>query len=242
MTFPVLTFDEIDSTNSEAARRALAGERGPMWLTARRQTAGRGRQGRVWQGASQNLAATLLITTQKPPMQAAQAAFVAALAAADLAAAFVPPSAVTLKWPNDVLIGGMKACGVLVESGAAPAGGLWLAIGVGANLADAPTDTPYPATTFGAHGVRPTPDAALEALDEAFAQWLSVWEGEGFEPLRAAWLSRAHGLGQPASVRLGGEPLDGVIEGMDADGALLLRVETGTLKRITAGDIIFGGS
>jgi BirA family biotin operon repressor/biotin-[acetyl-CoA-carboxylase] ligase len=195
----------------------------------------------VWQGASENLAATLLLTTQKPPMQAAQVAFVAALAAADLAAAFAPSAAVSLKWPNDVLIGGAKACGVLVESGAAPAGGLWLAIGVGANLAAAPADTPYPATTLAAHGVKPTPDAALEALDEAFAHWLSIWDGQGFEPLRAAWLSRAHGLGKPAAVRFGGALVEGVIEGMDADGALLLRVETGTLKRITAGDILFGG-
>jgi BirA family biotin operon repressor/biotin-[acetyl-CoA-carboxylase] ligase len=241
MNFPVLTFDELDSTNSEAARRASAGECGPVWLTARRQTAGRGRQGRIWRGASENLAATLLLTTEKPPMLAAQIAFVAALAAADLAAAFTAPAAVTLKWPNDVLVGGAKACGVLVESGAAPGGGLWLAVGVGANLASFPTDTPYPATSFSAHGVKPTPDVALEALDDAFAHWLATWEEQGFEPLRAAWLDRAHGLGQPAFVTLGTEPTTGVIEGMDVDGALLLRVETGTLKRITAGDIIFGG-
>ena len=236
MRFPVLTFPELDSTNSEAARRAQAGERGPLWITAKSQTAGRGRQGRVWQGGEGNLTATLLLTIQKSPAHAARIAFVAALAAGDLAAAFVAPDLVTLKWPNDVLIEGMKACGVLIETGASPAGGLLLAIGVGANLASAPSDTPYPATSFATHGQTPSPEAALDVLDFAFAYWLETWDGEGFEPIRAAWMARAHGLGQAATVG----DVSGTIEGIDADGALLLRVPAGTVRRITAGDVIFG--
>ena len=240
MHVPVLIFPELDSTNSEAARRARSGEPGPLWITTTTQTAGRGRQGRAWQGGQGNLAATLLLSTHKPPAQAAQVAFVAALAAADMAADFVPSGRVTLKWPNDVLIGGAKACGVLVETGAAEGGGLWLAVGVGANLAGAPDDTPYPATHFGAEGRTPSPEEALEALDAAFAHWLDIWVGQGFEPVRIAWTARAYGLGQTASVALSGEAINGVAQGLDADGALLLRGPEGTVRRITAGDVIFG--
>jgi BirA family biotin operon repressor/biotin-[acetyl-CoA-carboxylase] ligase len=240
MHAPVLHFPELDSTNSEAARRAAADERGHLWITAERQTAGRGRRGRAWQGASGNLTATLLLTTDTSPADAAQVAFVAALAVADMACAFVGSNLVTLKWPNDLLVGGGKAGGVLIETGGAPSGGLWLAIGVGVNLAEAPTDTPYPAASLAAHGPAPSRDDALEALDAGFTHWLAVWEQFGFEPLRAAWTARAHGLGQPCTVQLGDRTVTGVNEGLNASGALLLRVGA-AVQQITAGDVIFGG-
>ncbi len=241
MRFPVLNFTELDSTNSEAARLAQAGEAGPLWIAAERQTAGRGRRGRVWQGASGNLAATLLLTPDKTPAQAAQMAFVAALALADMAAAFVSDNLIRVKWPNDLLVGGAKAGGILIDSGAAPSGGLWLAVGVGGNLADAPKDTPYPATSLAAQGAKPSPADALAALDAGFSRWLDVWETQGFEPIRAAWMGRAHGLGQACTVSFGDRTVTGTHEGLDADGALLLRVGA-AVQRITAGDVIFGGA
>ena len=237
---PVRRYGELDSTNSEAARLAQAGEAGPLWLLAERQTAGRGRRGRAWQGASGNLAATLLLTTSQAPADAARVAFVAAVAVADMVGAFAPPELVKLKWPNDVLIGAAKACGVLIETGAAPQGGLWMAIGIGVNLAAAPSGTPYPATCLAAHGPAPSPDDALARLDAAFQHWRDVAETEGFEPVRRAWTARAYGLGQPCTVSLGERAVTGINDGLDADGALLLRVGAGR-QRITAGDVIFGG-
>lgn len=238
--FPVRHFAELDSTNSEAARLAQAGETGPLWITAEHQTAGRGRRGRVWLGASGNLAATLLLTTQQPPAQAAQLAFVAALALADMACAVVPKTLVRVKWPNDLLVAGAKAGGVLIETGWTAGGGLWLAVGVGANLTDAPTDTPYPATSLAAHGATPSRAAALEALDAGFARWLAVWDAQGFGPIRAAWTDRAHGLGEVCTVALSDRKVAGANAGLDDDGALLLRVGA-AVQRITAGDVIFGG-
>ena len=112
---PIEALDEVDSTNAEARRRAEGGEAGPLWITAKRQTAGRGRRGRNWETGEGNLAATLLLTTARPPAEAAQISFVAALAVADLAGAYVPASLVSLKWPNDPLIAGKKTSGVLIE-------------------------------------------------------------------------------------------------------------------------------
>ena len=242
---PVLLLDQTDSTNAEARRRAEAGETGPLWITARRQTAGRGRRGRAWESDTGNLFATLLITTRKPPAEAAQVTFVAALAVADLLDAFAPPSLVTIKWPNDVMLAGEKASGVLVESGAHPAGGLWLAVGIGVNLAHAPTGTERPATALAQHlrgdvAAPPTAESAGTRLAQAFAVWLERWCAMGFEPILDAWTARATGLNGPATARLGHETVEGRAEGVAADGALKLRLADGTLRLISAGDVFFG--
>jgi BirA family biotin operon repressor/biotin-[acetyl-CoA-carboxylase] ligase len=241
----ILTFEELDSTNAEARRRAVAGERGPVWLMARRQTAGVGRRGRAWDGGEGNLTATLLLTLDKPPMEVSQLAFVAGLAAWTAITAYVPAGAVTLKWPNDVLIQGHKACGMLIESGPAAADGTWAAVGIGLNLASYPEAVERPATSVADHlsgdmlGV-PSPDQALAVLAETFDVTLQLWLSKGFEPIREAWLARAEGLGGPCTARLERETVAGVAEGLDADGALLLRLPGGMLRRITAGDVFFG--
>ena len=241
----VLRLETVDSTNAEARRRAEAGETGPLWITARRQTAGRGRRGRAWETGAGNLAATLLTTTGKPPAEAAEIAFVAALAVADLALAQVPDALVRLKWPNDVLVDGRKVSGVLIESGARPDGRLWLAVGVGVNLKSAPVAADRPATTLADHlraevAAPLSPDAALKVLAGAFDQRVTVWDTYGFEPIRTAWTARAD-LGRACQVRLDQETLLGVAEGLEADGALRLRLDGGGVRRITAGDVFLPG-
>ena len=212
---------------------------------ARRQTAGVGRRGRAWEGGEGNLMATLLLTLDKPPVEVAQLAFVAGLAAWTAITAHVPAGAVTLKWPNDVLIQGRKVCGMLIESGPAVAGGTWAAVGIGVNLASYPEAVERPATSVVDHlsnGMlrAPSPDQALAILAETFDVTLGLWLSQGFQPIREAWLARAEGLGGPCTARLERETLSGVAEGLDADGALLLRLPDGMLQRITAGDVFFG--
>ena len=242
MDIPVLAFDEIDSTNAEARRRAEAGEAGPLWITAARQSAGRGRRGRNWSTEGGNLAATLLDTTDLPPVEAAQISFIAALAVGDLARRYIPPARVGLKWPNDLMIDGKKAAGILVESGQRPDGRLWLAIGIGVNLAHSPDLPDRPTTSIAEAGAAPPPPReALDHLATAFAAWMGVWRQQGFTAIAEAWTVRAHGLGQPCVARPGSEVLRGVAEGLDIDGALRLRLEDGSVRRITAGDVFFEG-
>ena len=242
---PVLLLDQTDSTNADARRRADAGETGPLWIVARRQSDGRGRRGRAWDSDAGNLFATLLTTTRKSPAEAAQVTFIAALAVADLLDSWAPASVVTIKWPNDVMLAGEKAAGVLVESGAHPAGGLWLAVGIGVNLIHAPEGTERPATAL-AHHLRgdvtapPAVEAAAARLAEAFDVWITRWETLGFEPILDAWRARTAGLQGPAVARLGRETVEGVAEGVAADGALKLRLADGSLRLISAGDVFFG--
>lgn len=241
---PIVVLGEIDSTNAEARRRAEAGEAGPLWLVGLRQTAGRGRRGRAWETGEGNLAATYLFRTDKPPAEAAQVSFVAALAVADMLAEYVPASLVSLKWPNDPLLGGLKVSGILVESGSSPAGGLWIAVGIGVNLKRKPIDSERPATSIATYREIPPPHPteAIEALAGAFERWCRAWTTLGFPAIADAWTARAHGLGEPCTARLGTETVEGIAEGLDADGALRLRLDDGRVRRITAGDVFFGAA
>lgn len=242
---PIEVLDETDSTNAEARRRAEAGATGPLWIVARRQTAGRGRRGRKWESESGNLTSTLLQLTRKSPAEAAQVTFVAALAVVNLLDAFTPAERVTIKWPNDVLLASEKAAGILVESGVHASGALWLAVGIGVNLAHAPDATERPATSMATHlrsdiAYPPSPEAAAGVLADAFAVWFDRWETLGFQPILDAWTARAGGLAGPCVARLGHETLNGLAEGVEGDGALRLRLPSGELRLISAGDVFFG--
>jgi BirA family biotin operon repressor/biotin-[acetyl-CoA-carboxylase] ligase len=247
MSVPVLWLDTVDSTNAEARRRAEGGDAGPLWIAARNQTAGHGRRGRPWSTLPGNLAATLLTASPLAAAEAAGVSFVAALAVADLACAYVPEALVALKWPNDVLLDGRKLSGVLVESGPKAGGGVWLAVGVGVNLAAAPADVERPAAALAQHlapdrGAPPAPDEALNVLAAAFDRWNSVWAEGGLAPILAAWSGRSRGLPGPCTARLANETLAGNAEGLDSEGCVRLRLPDGRLRRIAAGEVYFGGS
>jgi BirA family biotin operon repressor/biotin-[acetyl-CoA-carboxylase] ligase len=238
---PITVLDWVDSTNAEARRRAEAGDAGPLWICARQQTEGRGRRGRSWSMGEGDLAATLLTVTDRPPAEAAQVSFVAALAAADLVQSWIDPGKVRVKWPNDVLVDGLKVSGILVESGRRDDGRLWLAVGIGVNLAVTPADVERPATSIaGAAGRAPSAAIALETLADRFAVWATIWRNFGLGPIADAWTQRAYGLGEACTARLGSETLEGIAEGLEPDGALRLRLGDGSVRRVSAGDVYFG--
>jgi BirA family biotin operon repressor/biotin-[acetyl-CoA-carboxylase] ligase len=234
-------FDVIDSTNEEARRLASGGEPNPVWIAAARQTAGRGRRGRVWESPAGNLAATLLIRPGKPAGECAQLSFAAALAAHEAICAFAPEAEIRVKWPNDVLANARKIAGILLESASTGTVPEWLAIGIGINLTHCPDGTEFPATALAALGITPpTPRDALTSLAAAFAKWYEIWRDGGFAPLRDAWLARAAGLGTRIRARLSDGDIWGMFEGIDETGALILREAHGKTRLIAAGEVFFG--
>lgn len=237
-----LVLDSIDSTNAEAARRARAGEPGPLWILAHRQTAGRGRQGRRWVAPEGNLSATLLLRPDQPTRAIAQLSFAACLAVAEAMDAVLPAGSVALKWPNDALVNGRKAAGVLLDCAGRGTHPDWVAIGVGINLTRMPDDAApgsAPPTCLTAEGAAAsTPEEALDRLAPRMEFWCGVHADQGFAPLRAAWLARAAGLGRRIEARLPDRVLTGIFEDVDTEGALVLRGPTGA-QRIAAADLIF---
>jgi BirA family transcriptional regulator, biotin operon repressor / biotin---[acetyl-CoA-carboxylase] ligase len=233
----IVRLDTVDSTNAEVLRRAGAGERGPLWIAARQQTAGRGRRGRPWLSAPGNLHATLLLIDPSQPAAAPQLGFVAGLALHDAAAHAAPALAasLTLKWPNDLLCKRRKIAGILVEGEGDP---LAVAIGVGVNCRSHPATTEHPATDFAANGAAVAAEGLLNALAAAMRERLRQWNrGAGFAAIRAAWLDRADGLGDRLLVRLAERETTGCFETIDEAGRLMLRHGDGSLEAIAAGEV-----
>ena len=234
-----LLLETVDSTNAEGFRRAPEVS-GALWILAREQSAGRGRRARPWASPPGNFHGTLVLRHGDPPARAALRSFAAALA---LHQAFVAltglPQAFALKWPNDVLLNGGKAAGILLEST-----GDVLCIGIGVNLITAPPADAVepgglpPVSLLAETGLRVTPEQFLNALAPAYAGWEARLRAEGFAPLRAAWLAQAARLGQPIRARTGTETREGLFETIDQDGNLILRMASGPVA-IPAADVFF---
>lgn len=231
----VVVHETIGSTNADALERARGGERGPLWIVARRQTAGRGRRGRTWVSEPGNLHATLLLTDPAPPERAAELSFVAALAVHDAICRLAPDLAprFTLKWPNDGLIDGAKFAGILIEGE-----GSAVATGIGVNCRHHPADTAFPATDLAAAGADLTADEVFEALSQAMIGRVVQWNrGRDFAAIRKDWLDRAYLLHQ--TVRIAGTDgeVTGRFETIDETGRLVLRQSDGGLQSVAAGDV-----
>ena len=240
--FSLICLPSVGSTNDEAKRLAEDGAAEGTLVWGLEQTAGRGRRGRGWHSPPGNLYMSAVLRPGKPATQSALIGFVAAVALADaLQDLGLASDRLRLKWPNDVLVDKAKVAGILVET-AAIAGETppWLVLGMGVNLAHAPEDTPYPAATLRAVGLaKLTVEGLLEALAGRLAEWYGRWLAEGFAPVRAAWLNRATGLGEPIEVRLDQESLQGRFVALEEDGALSLELPQGDRRRVTVGDVFF---
>jgi BirA family transcriptional regulator, biotin operon repressor / biotin---[acetyl-CoA-carboxylase] ligase len=237
--FRLAAHDVLGSTNAQALTEARQGDKGPLWVVAREQTAGRGRRGREWVSAPGNLYATLLLLDPAPAEAAPQLAFVTGLAVHDaiIERARDLGEALALKWPNDVLYANRKLAGILIESEMA-ANRLAVAVGIGVNCTRHPAQTSFPATDLDEAGQKVAPESLLYALSHTMMRRLDQWKrGAGFAQIRADWLKRATGLGREITVRLAGREASGHFEGLDDAGQLLLRLGDGRLQTITAGDV-----
>lgn len=243
--YRLVALDKVASTNDEAMRLAREGAEDGTLVWAREQTAGRGRQGRVFASPPGNLYLSLVLRPDCRLSEAVQLGFVAGLAVGDAIGSVAPPMLeITYKWPNDVLLNGRKVSGILLESSAAPDGDLaFLILGVGVNVRSHPEDTAFPATNLRFEGAQPSLDevAVLGAFARHFLSWTNRWLEDGFEPIRRAWLNHARGKGEAIQVRLPSETLSGTFHDLDATGALIVDLPDGGQRTVTAGDVFFPG-
>ena len=228
---------QTGSTSTDLAARLRAGEavREGDWLLADRQTAGRGRQGRVWFDGSGNfMGSTLVFPTAQDPAPSTLA-FVAGLAVHAAVARFLPAGQVPLlKWPNDVMLRKAKLAGVLLEQedGA-------VIVGIGVNLVNAPEIPGRETVALEPIGPAPSRDAFAELLAENFAIELERWRTFGLEPILRRWVGAAHPEGTALTVNVPGEvSLSGRFAGLAANGALQLRLADGTTQTIYAGEVL----
>lgn len=236
----VVYLPEVGSTNDEARRLAQAGAPEGTLVITDYQTTGRGRLDRRWEAPpSSSLLMSLVFRPPLAPHQVQRLMMVCGLAVAD-AVESVAGLPVGLKWPNDVVVAGAKAGGILTEIELEGERVSYAVVGLGLNVnldpGQLPQDLLMPATSLSHELGR---EVARLTLLRAFLRAVEsryVALKAGRSP-RAEWAERLITLGQPVAVSTPGSVLEGVAEGVDADGALLVRLAGGRLETVVAGDV-----
>ncbi len=230
----------LPSTQDAVKSKAHAGAPEGTVVQALVQEQGRGRQGNEWISPLGNLYMSVLLKPLCDVELAGQISFVAALAVSAGVGDFMAPGhEKTLKWPNDILVDGKKCAGILLESETGAGSRVDdLIIGIGVNVLAPPPErvgvgaVADPQKRVAIHPLR---DRILFYLDTYY----QVWKGQGFEPLRAAWLAQAHGLGHKITARLPGREEKGIFRGIDEKGALLLEIAPDNKIAITSAEVYF---
>jgi BirA family biotin operon repressor/biotin-[acetyl-CoA-carboxylase] ligase len=237
------TLSETPSTNSECLARARAGDPGFLWVTAEKQTSGRGRRGRSWASERGNLYASLLLIDPAAAERLSSLPLAIAVAVHQAIRTVLPPGGAPLevKWPNDVLIGRKKTCGILVEGERLDDGRQALVIGIGVNVSIMPDNPLYPVTCLREHGCAVSPEELFAHLFRSMAEVLDIWnEGHGIREIVARWRDVACGIGEKITVNLPDRSISGQFVGIDDKGLLILKTGAGTMMQIAAGDVFFG--
>jgi len=228
----ILQHVSLPSTMDEGRKLANTDALEFTVVQAYEQTAGRGRFGNQWSSPPGNLYMTVIFRPDMPVRACAQLSFVLALALADT----IEHAEARLKWPNDVLVDGKKIAGILLEM---ESGGKetpdYLLAGMGVNIASGPEGSAILCDYMPAVTVEEARDRLLENI----AHWYERWLFGHFDDIRSAWLSRAHGVGQEITARFADRSIDGIFEGLDKDGNLILRQANGDSRIISSGSIHF---
>lgn len=245
--------DETGSTNADltqACRAATWDEDGVRVRVAYRQTAGRGRQGRPWQGQA-GLTFSVAMPLALPPARLSGLSLAVGLAVAEALEQCDAAlgARIGLKWPNDLQIDGRKLAGILIESVPAGPQRLWAVIGIGLNLVrDARMEAALGRALAGvAEAITPfdaqrDPTRILGAVLARLACMRTQFVADGFAPMAQAWSARDAYRDEPVRLLHDGAVLaEGVARGVDAEGHLLLETAAG-LERIASGEVSLRGA
>ncbi len=234
----------LPSTSDIVMGAAEAGAEEGLAVLAYVQTKGRGSRGRNWDSPSGNCFVSVLLRPGGQITAAGAWPLIAALAVADAVLPLLPdPARLSLKWPNDVLLGDKKLGGILIDLAADSAGRLrWLVIGCGVNLAIAPTLPDRMAACLRDEGVdSPPPQLFARSLLASLGKWYMKWQEGELAWIHASWLARAHPIGTRLHVRYAGHDLHGHFAGLSPDGHLLLRITDG-IQTISSGEVMLAVS
>jgi BirA family biotin operon repressor/biotin-[acetyl-CoA-carboxylase] ligase len=241
MKFTILRFDSVGSTNTEALNQAKLGAGEGLCVVARRQTAGRGRHGRVWiSEPGAGLYFSLILRPKIANRFLPLITLTAAIAVYDTLTELygLKPD---IKWANDIHVGDKKICGILAEMTESDEG-LAIALGIGVNLKSSnfPPELVETATSIETEtNCAPDADALLQTLTRRLAEYYSVLNDEnGAEKIRREWARRSsYYAGKSVKVKLENETITGTTRGLEENGALRVETDGGEIKIIQAGDV-----
>jgi len=237
LNWVIETHAQVKSTQDIIKGMADMGQPEGQVVQAAVQTAGRGRHGRVWESQEGNLFLSLLLRPSCKAQDVGQLSLIAGLSLVQAIENFVSDDvALTLKWPNDVLLNGEKCAGLLLETELTDNGAVrWVALGLGVNVASAPRGLGAAINEFSKEGIlaEVLRDRFLKTMVNNYSDWLA----NGFRDLRQAWLSKAHEAGSPLTVKIGPQLEKGIFHDIDAYGNLRLKDAEHRLKTIGSGEV-----
>lgn len=228
-------YEEVESTN-DTAKELCSDQRENFYVvTAQRQTKGRGRRGRQWISQEGNLFFSLALEFETEKL--GSMVLLTSLSLLQTIKTYNPNADVALKWPNDVLLNNAKISGILIEKAI---GHYWV-IGIGVNIKKTPVskEINYDVISLEQSGIHTTADMFMKNFLQIFSQNMVLLETQGFDKLKNLWLKYAKDLGKTIKVQLEHKTLEGLFSGIDNNGFLLLKTETGIIT-ITAGEIFYG--
>ncbi len=244
-----LELEETASTNDATLELARSGAEEGLVVIAKRQTRGRGREGREWLSQEGNLFCSILLRPKSSPETAAQIGIICVTSLSHaLTNNFNLSSAnFAYKWPNDLLLNGRKVAGILLEGAVSNKKTDYVVAGTGVNLVHSPDikvepGRPSPSSIYQESGIRITPEELRSAYINEFITSYTIWQDKGFEFIRERWISRACNMGKEVTIKGASGEIKGTLMGMDSTGRLEIMLENGELRHISAGEIYFKGS
>ena len=243
--YKVESYESVDSTNRVALAKARDDE-DRLWIVSDEQTAGRARRGRQWSSPKGDLYASLLLTRNIAPENAAELGFVAGVSLADavkdiLAHNGVASDVVTLKWPNDMLLKDAKASGILLELQYITQSLYALVVGIGVNIIHVYKDAPYPTEAVANMGVKTDSAEVFKLLSKYWAENYDLYlSPNGREIVRKKWLGYAAHLGEELTITGNSRVIKGIFSGLDEKFNCVVTDCHGVETRVSAGDVHFG--
>ena len=235
--YTLIALNSTSSTNDDAkgiiiSHKDSSNHSLPCVITAKEQTAGRGRHGRIWQSLDGNLYMSVVMPITCALSNAAELSFIMGLAVYDVLKSLSEAMNISLKWPNDVYIDDKKIGGILLES-FPQIDDKCIVIGVGINVHDAPAD--LPATSLRAHNIDISTNNLLDIIMARFYHYHNIWKSDGFSKIRKIWIDRAYKIGQIVTVN----NITGIFESIDETGAMLIKESSfGTSHTISTAEIL----
>ncbi|AZF49946.1 MULTISPECIES: bifunctional biotin--[acetyl-CoA-carboxylase] ligase/biotin operon repressor BirA [unclassified Pseudomonas] len=237
LPWPIHIHDSIDSTNAEALRLVGAAQAAPVLVLAEQQTAGRGRRGRKWVSPfAQNIYYSLVLRIEDGLGQLEGLSLVVGLAVIQALRESGVQGAV-LKWPNDVLVGQKKIAGILLELVGDPADICHVVVGIGinVNMQKAEVDQQWTSVQLET-GSAADRNALVAQVSLQLQRYLDRHRESGFSALQEEWESNHAWQGRAVSLIAGVSRIDGVVLGVDRQGALRLSVD-GVEKTYSGGEL-----
>lgn len=235
MDWHVNVLASVPSTQEPVHQAAEDGAREGLVIQAFQQKSGKGRSGHHWDSPMGNLYMSFLLRPSCEPIRMGEMAFVVGLGLSKALDEYIDPDKhkKQLKWPNDVLIDGLKISGILLEIGADNS----LVVGMGVNI----LSSPDLAVSLGQVSSKPVyVNKVRDNILDKIGIFYEQWQKEGFAPVRDLWLNQAYGLNEEMTARLPTEKHKGLFHGIDETGALLLEHPDGSIQTIHAADVHFG--